>query len=88
MNSSALKSDPRAESIHFTEDALVVVLADGRTLTVPLAWFPRLARASALQRSRYELLGDGSGIHWPAIDEDISIAGLLMGNQSFELRGL
>ena len=86
MSSLALKSEPRAEHVHCTEDELVVVLTDGRTLSVPLAWFPRLASASARQRSKYELLGNGSGVHWPMLDEDISITGLLMGNPSIELR--
>jgi hypothetical protein len=86
MNSLALKSEPRAEHVHCTEDELVVVLTDGRTLSVPLAWFPRLANASARQRSKYELLGNGSGMHWPTVDEDISIAGLLTGNPSVEFR--
>lgn len=86
MNSLALKSEPRAEHVHCTEDELVVVLTDGRTLSVPLAWFPRLANASARQRSKNELLGNGSGIHWPMMDEDISLSGLLMGNPSTELR--
>ena len=86
MNSLALKSDPRAQAVHCTEDELVVVLTDGRTLSVPLAWFPRLVNASARQRSKYELLGNGSGIHWPTLDEDISISGLLLGNPSIELR--
>lgn len=88
MSSLALKSEPRAEHVHCTEDELVVVLTDGRTLSVPLAWFPRLANASARQRSKYELLGNGSGIHWPMIDEDISLSGLLMGNPSTELHQL
>ena len=86
MNSLALKSEPRAEHVHCTEDELVVALTDGRTLSVPLAWFPRLANASARQRSKYELLGNGSGMHWPMLDEDISIAGLLTGHPSVELR--
>lgn len=86
MSSLALNSEPRAERVHCTDDELVVVLADGRTLSVPLAWFPRLANASARQRSKYEFLGNGSGIHWPMLDEDISISGLLMGNPSIELR--
>lgn len=85
MNSSALKSEPRAERVRCTEDELVVVLTDGRRLSVPLAWFPRLANASARQRSKYEFLGNGSGVHWSMLDEDISISGLLMGNPSIEL---
>jgi hypothetical protein len=86
MNSLALRSEPRAQHVHCTQDELVVVLTDGRTLSVPLAWFPRLANASARQRSKFELLGDGSGMHWPMVDEDISIAGLLTGNPSVEFR--
>jgi hypothetical protein len=86
MNSLALKSEPRAEHVHCTEDELVVVLTDGRTLSVPLAWFPRLANSSARQRAKYELLGNGSGIRWPMMDEDISLSGLLIGNPSIELR--
>ncbi len=86
MNSLALKSEPRAEHAHCTEDELVVVLTDGRTLSVPLAWFPRLANASVRQRAKCELLGNGSGMHWPMVDEDISISGLLTGSPSFELR--
>lgn len=86
MSTLALKSEPRAEHVHCTEDELVVVLTDGRSLSVPLAWFPRLANASARQRSKFELLGSGSGVHWPMLDEDISIAGLLVGNPSIELR--
>lgn len=56
-----------------------MALADGRTLAVPLAWFPRLLRATAEQRQHFELLGDGEGIHWPEIDEDLSVVGLLLG---------
>ncbi len=84
MSSLALQIDPRAEHVRFTDDELVVALADGRTLSVPLAWFPRLANAQPKDRAEFELLGDGQGIHWPTLDEDISILGLLAGNPSFE----
>lgn len=84
MSSLALQVEPRAEHVQCTDDELVVALTDGRTLSVPLAWFPRLASASAQQRDQLELLGDGSGIHWPALDEDISVLGLLAGNPSLE----
>lgn len=84
MSSSALQVEPRAQHVRCTDDELVVTLSDGRTLSVPLAWFPRLAGASASQRAHYELLGDGSGIHWPSIDEDVSVLGLLAGNPSAE----
>ena len=69
-----------------SDDELRVALTDGRTLSVPLAWFPRLVHASDAQRSNYELLGDGEGIHWPQVDEDISVAGLLSGQPSVEVR--
>lgn len=84
MNSLALQSEPRAERVHFTDDELVVGLADGRSLSIPLAWFPRLAGASPQARAEFELLGDGLGIHWPKLDEDISVLGLLAGRSSFE----
>ncbi len=78
MSSSAPQHEPRAEHVHCTDDELIVTLADGRTLSVPLTWFPRLTSATPAARSRCELLGDGRGIHWPELDEDISIAGLLV----------
>lgn len=68
---------PRASKIEFVPDGLVVQLKDGRTLTVPLEWFPRLRDASEVDRARFELYGDGYAAHWPTLDEDISIPGLL-----------
>jgi hypothetical protein len=62
-----------------TEDELTVSLVDGRRVSVPLAWFPRLLHASPAQRSNWQLLGDGEGIHWPDVDEDLSVAGILRG---------
>ena len=82
MSSSLPSADPRAKEVHFNEDELSVVLADGRRITVPLAWFPRLLRASPEQRRHFEILGDGQGLHWPELDEDLSIAGLLQGSPS------
>lgn len=79
MTISAATADPRAEDIEVTNDELIVRLADGRTVTAPLVWFPRLLEATVKQRSRWELVGDGEGIHWPDIDEDLSVAGLLRG---------
>ncbi|HYU17719.1 MAG TPA: DUF2442 domain-containing protein [Chloroflexota bacterium] len=67
----------RARAIEFPPDALVVHLQDGRSLTVPLEWFPRLRNATPKQREQWELIGSGIGIHWPEVDEDISVAGLL-----------
>jgi hypothetical protein len=79
MDSSVPKTDPRAQHVEISDDALIVDLADGRRITVPLAWFPRLLHATEQQRENWELLGDGEGIHWPEIDEDLSVAGLLQG---------
>ena len=75
--STLLADRPRARAISFVPDAFVVDLQDGRSLTVPLEWFPRLRDATPEQRSRYEFSGHGYGIHWPEIDEDISVPGLL-----------
>src|SRR5213592_3777277 len=74
----------RAVDVKVTEDELSVVLEDGRTLKVPLAWYPRLSHSSQRQRARWRLIGRGLGIHWPAIDEDISVEGLLAGRRSGE----
>jgi len=84
MNTSALQFSARAVEVRVTKEQLVVTLADGRVLSVPLAWFPRLLNARPTDRERFELLGDGEGIHWPLIDEDLSVAGLLRGNRSAE----
>lgn len=73
-----------AVQVDVSEDALSVTLADGRTIAVPLAWFPRLVHASVEERGSWRLLGGGRGIHWPAVDEDISIADLLAGRPSSE----
>lgn len=79
MSSSGVEARPRAMEVTVTEDELRVILTDGRGISVPLAWFPRLLHARAGERERFELLGDGEGIHWPDIDEDLSVAGLLRG---------
>ena len=68
-----------AESLRFDEHTMWVDLADGRTIGVPLAWFPRLLRATAEQRQHYRISAAGSGLHWDELDEDISVAGLLEG---------
>ena len=68
-----------ARDVRVLADELVVSLADGRGIAVPLVWFPRLAAASRAQLENWELLGDGEGIRWPEVDEDISVAGLLGG---------
>ncbi len=84
MSSSAAETQALATHIEVSADTLSVELADGRTIAVPLAWFPRLAHASAEERGSWRLLGGGRGIHWPALDEDISIANLLAGQPSAE----
>jgi len=76
--------DAFAESVHFSEDSLTVRLDDGRALSVPLTWYPRLLHGTPAEREAYELIGDGEGIHWPALDEDISVEGLLAGRRSAE----
>jgi hypothetical protein len=73
-----------AQSVSLSEDALVVKLADGRTITVPLAWFPRLAHGTTAERSHWRLIAGGEGIHWPELDEDISVESLLAGRRSGE----
>ena len=82
MSFSRVETTPRAESVEVTDAELIVRLVDGRRLSVPLVWFPRLLRATPEQRAKSELLGDGDGIHWPLIDEDLSVEGLLAGRRS------
>lgn len=79
MNTLAVETHPLAQNVEFTEDDLVVSLVDGRKVIVPLVWFPRLSNATKSQLEHCEVLGDGEGIHWPEIDEDLSVAGLLRG---------
>lgn len=75
---------PNAEHLTATEDTLSVDLSDGRTISVPIAWFPRLLHASQEERRNWRLIGKGHGIHWPDIDEDISVQNLLAGRPSGE----
>ena len=72
---------PNADSVTVTDDALTAELSDGRTISVPLDWFPRLVHGTPLERSNWRLIGGGQGIHWPDLDEDISIEGLLAGQE-------
>jgi hypothetical protein len=74
----------QAQGVTVTDDTLAVDLTDGRTVSVPLAWYPRLAHASPTERSKWRLVGAGEGIHWPDLDEDISVEGLLAGRPSGE----
>ena len=80
IDSSAIK----ATAVRLTEDALSIDLADGRTVTVPLAWYPRLLHGAASERKNFRLIGGGEGIHWQDLDEDISIEGILAGRSSGE----
>jgi hypothetical protein len=77
MDTLAEKIEALATDVSFTEDALHVVLADGREVSAPLQWFPRLLKATAEQRGVWELIGDGVGIHWPLVDEDVEVESLL-----------
>ena len=72
----------RARSVQVTRDAVVVDLVDGRTISTPLAWYPRLVHGSAAERAKVELIGNGEGIHWPGLDEDLSIEGMLADRKS------
>jgi hypothetical protein len=85
MSSSTVETrEALATRIEVSEDTLSVELADGRTIAAPLAWYPRLAHATAEERKSWRLIGSGRGIHWPSIDEDISVANLLAGQPSGE----
>jgi hypothetical protein len=79
MSASQLNPGERVRDVHFTEDTLAVDLLDGRTIIVPLTWYPRLLDATPEQQSRWKISGAGYGIHWPDIDEDLSTEGLLRG---------
>jgi Protein of unknown function (DUF2442) len=72
-------SEPRIREIKVTSDTIIAYLVDGRVLSVPLAWSWRLSEATPRQRARFRLIGDGQGVHWPDIDEDISVEGMLHG---------
>jgi len=85
MNISAIEKEiPKAEDVKITDDTLSVDLSDGRTISVPLEWFPRLVHATLEERNNWRLIGKGHGIHWEDIDEDISVKGLLAGKPSGE----
>ncbi len=77
----------KALEVNVTDDTLTVDLADGRTLSVPLTWYPRLLHGTSEERRNWRLIGNGVGIHWPDLDEDISIEGLLLGKRSGESQG-
>ena len=82
MSTSAPNPGERVKAVRFTDEKLTVDLQDGRTITVPLAWYPRLLRASPSQRANWQIAGGGFGIHWPDVEEDLSTEGLLRGARS------
>jgi hypothetical protein len=79
MSTPVVEVNVLAHKVSFTDNDLVVELVDGRTVSVPLIWFPSLANATFQQLNNFEILGDGEGIHWPDLDEDLSVSGLLRG---------
>ena len=79
MSTSELKPGERVRDVRFTDDVLIVDLFDGRTISVPLVWYPRLLSATPEQRANWRVAGGGFGIHWPDVDEDLSTEGLLRG---------
>jgi hypothetical protein len=84
MNTSTEVTTVQAESVAVSEDTLTVELTDGRSISVPISWYPRLVHGTPKERSNWDLLGGGVGIHWPDLDEDISVQGLLAGRRSGE----
>jgi hypothetical protein len=76
----------RATAVRVSDDALIVDLSDGRTVSAPLAWYPRLLYGTAAERQEHQLIGQGLGVHWPQLDEDISVEGILAGRPSYESR--
>ena len=81
---STLVAEVRAQSLVVTEDNLIVELSDGRSITVPLAWYPRLIHGTTEERNNWRWIGDREGIHWPQLDEDISVENLILGQPSGE----
>ena len=88
MGILAIRADERVKNVYFTEETISVDLMDGRIITVPLAWYPRLLNATPDQRSNWEVCGGGYGIHWDEIDEDLSTEGMLRGAPAPSARNL
>ena len=82
MSIFVVETEPRAMQVEVTDDELTVHLVDGRRVSAPLVWYPRLLHATADQRNDFELIGEGEGIHWPQIDEDLSVSGILRGTRA------
>lgn len=83
-SAEGLRTMPKVMDVTITDDTLSVDLADGRTISVPLMWFPRLAYGTPEERANFKLAGAGYGIYWPDLDEDVGVEGLLLGKQSME----
>ena len=81
---NTLTAEAKAQSVTVTDDTLTVDLVDGRTISVPLAWYPRLLHGTSEERNNWRFIGEREGIHWPNLDEDISVENLLMGKASGE----
>jgi hypothetical protein len=79
MSTLKVEVQPVASDLEFTDAEMLVTLVDGRSISIPLAWFPSLSNASKEQREDFRIIGDGEGIHWPQLDEDLSVKGLLYG---------
>lgn len=79
MSTAAITTEPQIESIKVTDSDITAYLADGRSISVPIEWSWRLSQATPSQRNQYEILGDGHYVHWPAVDEDLSVEGMLNG---------
>ncbi|OOP56504.1 MAG: hypothetical protein AYP45_08855 [Candidatus Brocadia carolinensis] len=84
MSTLVFEHECLAQRVVFTEGSFIVYLNDGRNISIPLIWYPRLLNSNKQERDNYELIGDGEGIHWPDIDEDISVEGILAGRRSGE----
>ena len=83
---ASIGSDPRIQRVRVTKDQIIADLADGRVVSVPLAWSWRLSEATPAQRANFRLIGTGQGVHWPDVDEDISVEGLLHGTPARQPR--
>ncbi|HAF14155.1 MAG TPA: DUF2442 domain-containing protein [Blastocatellia bacterium] len=81
---STLAAEVRARKVVVTDDNLIVDLSDGRSISVPLAWYPRLSHGTRAERHNWRLIGNREGIHWPDLDEDVSVENLLLGKPSGE----
>jgi len=87
MSTIIVEVKVKAQNVILTDDTLTVDLIDGRTVSVPLAWYPRLLHGTVAERNNWRLIGDREGIHWPDLDEDISIENLVFGKKSGESQG-